>query len=79
MGWTLTREEVLDRFEREAKPEEAAEPWGSSLRVRLLQNLVSARPWWSAASPQASSALRMQTRRTKPLRGGPTAPSPMGI
>src|SRR5512142_3352550 len=48
-------------------------------KVRLLQNLVSARPWPSAASPQASSALRMQRRRTKPLRGGPTAPSPMGI
>jgi hypothetical protein len=29
-------------------------------RVRGLQNLVSARPWPSAASPQASSALRMQ-------------------
>src|SRR5271166_1139425 len=27
----------------------------------------------------ASAALRMQRRRTKPLRGGPTAPSPMGI
>ena len=45
--------------------------------MRDLQNLVSARPWPSAASPQASSALRMQRRRTKPLRGGPTAPSPM--
>ena len=50
-----------------------------SSRVRLLQNLVSARPWPSAASPQAPSALRMQRRRTKPLRGGPTAPSPMEI
>ncbi len=28
---------------------------------------------------QASSALRMQRRRTKPLCGGPTAPSPMEI
>ena len=27
----------------------------------------------------SSSALRMQRRRTKPLRGGPTAPSPMEI
>jgi hypothetical protein len=47
--------------------------------VRHLQNLVSARPWPSAASPRASSALRMQRRRTKPLRGGPTARSPLGI
>ena len=36
----------------------------SSDRLRVLQNLVSARPWPSAASPQASSALRMQRRRT---------------
>ena len=33
----------------------------------------------SAALTQALSALRMQRRRTKPLRGGPTTPSPMGI
>ncbi len=45
----------------------------------FLQNLVSARPSVSAASPQPSSALRMQRRRRKPLRGGPTAGSPMGI
>ena len=36
---------------------------------RLLQNLVSARPWPSAASPQASPALRMQRRRTNRGRG----------
>jgi len=47
--------------------------------VRPLQNLVSARPSSSAASPQATSALRMQRRRTKPLRGRPTAGSPIGI
>jgi hypothetical protein len=41
--------------------------------LRLLQNLVSARSWPSAASPQALLALRMQRRRTKPLRGGPIA------
>ena len=29
--------------------------------------------------PPALSALRTQRRRTKPLRVGPTAPSPMGI
>src|SRR5262245_27422512 len=45
--------------------------------MRTLQNLVSARLCVGAASTQASSALRMQRRRTKPLRGGPTAPSPM--
>ena len=33
----------------------------------------------SATSPQSWSALRMQRQRTKPLRGGPTSPSPMGI
>ena len=33
-------------------------------QVRHLQNLVSARPWPSAASPQTSSALRIQRRRT---------------
>jgi len=32
--------------------------------VRDLQNLVSARPSSRAASPQASSALRIQRRRT---------------
>ena len=36
--------------------------------MRLLQNLVSAGPWPSAASPRASSALRIQRRRTN--RGG---------
>jgi hypothetical protein len=45
----------------------------------ILQNLVSARPSVSAASSQASSALRMQRRRTKPLRGGPTAPCLWGL
>ena len=38
---------------------------------RLLQNLVSARPWPSVASPQASSALRIQRRRTKPRLARP--------
>ena len=52
-------------------------PLSVSSALRHLQNLVSARPWPSAASPRAPSALRMQRRRTKPLRGGPTAPSPM--
>jgi len=47
--------------------------------LRELQNLVSARPSSRAAFPQASSALRIQRRRTKPLRGGPISPSPMGI
>src|SRR5512135_3299467 len=47
--------------------------------MRLLQNLVSARPSVSAASPQASSALWIQRRRTKPLRGGPTAPCLWGL
>ena len=41
----------------------------------FLQNVVSARPSTSAASTQAPSALRMQPRRTNPLRGGPTAGS----
>jgi len=54
-------------------------PRGGGPPLRHLQNLVSARPSSSAASPQASSALRMQRRRTKPLRGGPTAGSPMRI
>src|SRR5207248_8690317 len=36
------------------------------LQVRPLKNLVSAGPVTSAASPQALSALRIQTRRTKP-------------
>ena len=47
--------------------------------LRPLKKVVSAGPSTSAASTQARSALRMQPRRTKPLRGGPTAPSPMGI
>ena len=33
-------------------------------KLRLLQNLVSAGPWPSAALPRASSALRIQSRRT---------------
>ena len=49
----------------------------TSKSVRLPKKVVSARPSVSAASTQARSALRMQPRRTKPLRGGPTAPSPM--
>jgi hypothetical protein len=36
-----------------------------------LKNLVSARPWPSAASPQAPSALRIQRRRTKPRLARP--------
>jgi hypothetical protein len=40
--------------------------------LRLLQNLVSARPWVSVASPQASSALRIQGRRTNRGRGPAT-------
>jgi hypothetical protein len=37
--------------------------------LRPLQDLVSARPWPSAASPQAPSALRIQRRRTNRGRG----------
>ena len=51
----------------------------ASSGVRFLQNLVSARPSSRRASPRASSALRIQRRRTKPLRGGPISSSPMGI
>jgi hypothetical protein len=40
---------------------------GADNDLRYLQNLVSARPSSRAASPQASSALRIQRRRTKPL------------
>jgi Transposase DDE domain group 1 len=52
---------------------------GADNDLRYLQNLVSARPSSRAASPQASSALRIQRRRTKPLCGGPISPSLMGI
>src|SRR3954470_18641583 len=45
---------------------------GALFEVRVLQNLVSARPWPSVASPHASSALRMQRRRTNRGRGPAT-------
>jgi hypothetical protein len=40
-------------------------------RVRDLKNLGSARPSTRVASSQASSALRLQRRTTKPRLGGP--------
>ena len=44
---------------------------GGYSMVRLLKKVVSTRPPRSAASTQAPSALWIQARRTKPLRGGP--------
>ena len=54
---------LRDGFAR-SRGEGVATPCDSTQTLRPLQNLVSAGPWPSAASPWASSALRIQSRRT---------------